>query len=521
MDELYATTFSLASVGEDSAFDVATERLGTWAWERIGEAPDLQRTDPVTITRGDRELGWWRVVDATDGSAAITMTLAHPDRLDETIRWRTHLTASHSGAFTRVTVRLAREAMTHLLRPGSFAMRPPAIIAQLLDTPLRGYAGAIELRAVATRLTSSSAGDYVIDVLQHDGRVLPVVVVADESALRLPAGELARRLVGLAHVAVLTDSAAFDAFAAALPEGMFVPPGGARIYWPGFGSPGDRTHHRYWTRSWLRERRLDAELRRLLSRLSVARVPVDPVPLRIQQSMARAAVARLRREVDEAVKAGSEGSAHLEDLQGRYDKLELEALEVLERNDELQEKLKKSEAERESLTARLATTEENLSAALSWRGEEPADSDEIDEDAEPPDNWSQFAERVNELISPGFQLTERAFRCAEENSYPRPARMWESLERLSRAADAYNARGGAVGDRLADWATQFELDIALTDSSYTNTKFDFEGHELDRLPHVKIDDAVAPNEVGRIYFAIDSPRARFVVDWFGVKRERP
>jgi hypothetical protein len=198
-----------------------------------------------------------------------------------------------------------------------------------------------------------------------------------------------------------------------------------------------------------------------------------------------------------------------------------QALELLERSDELQARLDTSETERESLTARLATAEENLSAAYAWRGDEPADADDADEDAEPPDNWSQFAERVNELISPGFQLTERALRCARENSYPWPARTWDFLDRLSRAADAYNARGGAVGDRLADWAIQFELDIALTDVTYTNTKFEFEARELDRLPHVKIDDAVAPSEVGRIYFAIDSARGRFVVDWFGVKRERP
>ena len=100
--------------------------------------------------------------------------------------------------------------------------------------------------------------------------------------------------------------------------------------------------------------------------------------------------------------------------------------------------------------------------------------------------------------------------------------MWDHRQRLADAGHAYNRSDGRVGRRFAEWVSEdFSLDVALQDSTYTNDEFEFEGGTLSRLPHVKIDDAVAPNEVGRIYFAIDSERSRLVVDWFGVKRDRP
>ena len=52
-------------------------------------------------------------------------------------------------------------------------------------------------------------------------------------------------------------------------------------------------------------------------------------------------------------------------------------------------------------------------------------------------------------------------------------------------------------------------------------RFVFDGRMLDREPHLKIDDHTAPTEVGRIYFALDTDGRRLVVEFFGVKDDRP
>ncbi|MCZ4605444.1 hypothetical protein O3S80_17145 [Streptomyces sp. Lzd4kr] len=44
----------------------------------------------------------------------------------------------------------------------------------------------------------------------------------------------------------------------------------------------------------------------------------------------------------------------------------------------------------------------------------------------------------------------------------------------------------------------------------------FNGKRWDGLPHIKVRDAVSPNEVGRIYFALDSEEKRFIVNHVGL-----
>jgi hypothetical protein len=100
--------------------------------------------------------------------------------------------------------------------------------------------------------------------------------------------------------------------------------------------------------------------------------------------------------------------------------------------------------------------------------------------------------------------------------------MYEVLVGLEEIARRCHEGNGRLGTGLGEFAHRLNHTvIALQADSYTTTAFDFEGRRLDRLPHVKIDDRTAPSEVGRIYFALDADRVRFVVDWFGVKQDRP
>jgi hypothetical protein len=47
--------------------------------------------------------------------------------------------------------------------------------------------------------------------------------------------------------------------------------------------------------------------------------------------------------------------------------------------------------------------------------------------------------------------------------------------------------------------------------------FEFDGRTYSRLPHLKLGDYRSPNEVGRVYFAMDSDSERFIVDHVGLK----
>lgn len=404
-------------------------------------------------------------------------------------------------------------------------MRPPGIVARLLDVPLQGYAGAIELKSVARRIATDEVADYVKDVLEHHERVLPVVIVAGDAPLQFPPNELARRLAGLAHVAAFEDRATLIELKRVLPR-TYVPFAGARIYWPGLGQDEDLVH-RYWTKSQLSHgKAIDARLRQLLAPLSVFRVPEDGTIGRIQVSVAREAIQRIREDARRAgERAATEDLSELrtsyDSLSAQYEHLEEETYRGIDRQEQLEAQNGSLRGEVSQLSAELATAQENLKAYFtSYEEQEP--EDETEGRREPPDSWGELSERILELLSPGFAITDRAQECSESNHYPSPGRMWDSLEKLAEAGDAFNAAGGETRQRFSDWIHEnYGLDVSLQDGSYENHQFEFEGSTLSRLPHVKVDDAVAPSEVGRIYFALDTDNARLVVDWFGVKRDRP
>ena len=141
--------------------------------------------------------------------------------------------------------------------------------------------------------------------------------------------------------------------------------------------------------------------------------------------------------------------------------------------------------------------------------------------------WGPGAmKRMEARESNCFALTVRARGHLVRNRYPDPERMLEHLELLADCSAAWSDLVLAeewTGKRLEDWASaEFSITIALHDKgiSAKDAKFVFEGLELDNRPHVKVDDAVAASQCGRIYFAIDDRRSekvvRLVVDHIGL-----
>jgi hypothetical protein len=72
-----------------------------------------------------------------------------------------------------------------------------------------------------------------------------------------------------------------------------------------------------------------------------------------------------------------------------------------------------------------------------------------------------------------------------------------------------------------DWFKhEWELNLASTDQYMSKQRldsFDFDGKTHSRLPHLKLGDNTSPNEVGRVYFAMDAEGERFIVDHVGLK----
>ncbi len=220
-------------------------------------------------------------------------------------------------------------------------------------------------------------------------------------------------------------------------------------------------------------------------------------------------LAAVQEERDEALKqAELAASAELKVIE--------ESLEVDARAASLGDRLAKLEAENSGLRESVKTLSVHRAAI----------SDEEDEDEPVPDEvttWNELAENLAALAGPGFALTDLALGCADRPRYPHPDRMWRALRALERVGRAYNELGADLGMRFEDFAMEWGgIEVALQDSGYEEVCFfKYEREEHSRLPHVKVDDFKAPNEVGRIYFALDPTQNRLIVDWFGTKPDRP
>jgi hypothetical protein len=103
--------------------------------------------------------------------------------------------------------------------------------------------------------------------------------------------------------------------------------------------------------------------------------------------------------------------------------------------------------------------------------------------------------------------------------------MHAALAQLEEIARLYHDGNGSLGGDFAKVAKLHKgITIAMkADIDYheRDRRFVFDGRMLDREPHVKIDDHTAPTEGGRIYFALDTDGRRLVVEFFGVKDDRP
>jgi len=524
MQDLYATTFLLAAPDHRDPLLMAIQRTEQWLRRRLPDGAALTELGTGESRTADGvEARWAHHRDESGEREAFDLVMEHPDDQEPDDRWRAAVVLTRTGRTCRATVRVSRGSTRHELRPRRFSVAPPMIVSELLTPPLRGYAGALELAKRPLRLKAEDIDAFISEQLRHPDRALPIVVCDIGATLPDTPNALASRLVGLAHVVVLHSAEAWQRLRDRLPED-YVPYGGARIYWPGFGlATAGVIRHPYFTRRELRERPLARRLSRWLRELAVSQVPRDRLPDRLRlealRSRATAPVQPPPPTDADQQRAAAVLAERLAEVAADRDEWQLLATEADERANDLED-------ENEQLKTDLATLRQNLDAISRYQptvaGDEEDEAPEVPA-ADVPEAWGEeFEQAVRDLSGPALAFTPRALECARRNAYRRPADMYAAIVGLEKVARRYHEGNGRLGTGLVDFARRFTgTVIALQDDTYTSTAFEYEGRQLDRLPHVKVDDHTAPSEVGRIYFALDTDRARFVVDWFGVKRDRP
>ncbi|KNE82675.1 MULTISPECIES: hypothetical protein [Streptomyces] len=450
--------------------------------------------------RPDQRVSWSPVTVAAD-VRALRMEIEQ-DLPGGGGRFLCRLTASQHGEATGFRVVMGRRN-DGLLAPARVEdLKPPrALKAVMRDGSLRCTDGGDRITAVVLPALTAQI-PAVRAQLRDPGRRLPVLVVSSVRTVGPPADfarKAASRLAGLAHVVVVSGWLAFHAFNSDVGPHL-LPLDGARLYWPGM-----EARPPWWEAGDLHGDHdvLLGRLTRLLSPLSV--------------------VARGRDRLWDSVRA-AETDALLDDLAdteseqvgGLLKALEDErtqSVELLVRNEELENQAARLQIEIANLTAQLG--------ALSTPAAEPEEVRERPP-GEPRDFGSDWA-RWTEVSGGALVFTANAKDEWSRCSYPYPDRMWEALETLAELAREWRTRRGSLGRSLVSWiGDRTPLMYAPLDEGLRRARlheFTFEGRRkpYDRQPHIKLDDHTTPDRVGRIYFAIDNESYRWIVDHVGLK----
>jgi hypothetical protein len=453
----------------------------------------------------------WRVLAAGDDRALRLETRQPLPGVDASFVCRITLAVVDRQATLRVA--MGRDSATGIVSAIPVDhLRRPALLGQILkdsDLDCRVMGQEVKGRWIDLHSTETPA---LLDAVRRSKR-LPLLVIDSSGLSRHDdlAGAAARELAGLAQVVRLRDPGMAGALAAALPGAAAVPAGGARLLWPAL----DVWHPRFDTDALRHADRTVAQLMRLIAPFAVAARGRD----KAWEELGR----RARLRETERTRAGLEAAANAGDTAQQVELLEAA---LAARTAELEEFVEAfgDPAEQEDFAEELAKAQ---SDAAYWKEQyfdvlraDPADvpwTERVPEldNADVTGLYGWLSEQTDGAIV----FTPAAVTSWKKSGYPFPDDMRDALVVLARAACEWREKSGEIGAAPDDWLKiSYGVNSAFTDGGMKKfAKFTFDNETYDRTPHLKLDDNTTPDRVGRIYFALDKKRWRFVVDHVGLK----
>lgn len=486
-------------------------------WLSFGHTPTLgadsfatDGTATLVSERGDRSDS--RVSWSTEGTAAVAALV---------VAVKTEITRSGRADFicmvtvfteedtTVVRLELGRESLDGVLAPaGIDFFRRPYLLAMLLrDRDLQCWSGPSKVDGRFNWVNPPQA-EFVWEALSAEGRLLPILLVdgndeKGEQTARKAAGELA----GLAPV-LAVDARSERLLADRLDQvEASIPRGGARLVWPDLS-----LRHPVFTAD--QAPFAPGRLLRMLSSVSVT--------VRGVNQLRGKANAAQRAARNEQIAADLESARSQGDLSKEIE-AQARVIEKLKGDvDQYDSWFRQVEAERDSYKARAAQAAywkqeaERARQSSGVRVTDWAEAPELD-----PVDLADLASFLEKQTQGAIVFTRDAYRSWKRDDYPHIDVMRDALIALAKAAIEYRRLGSQLGMLPDDWFKQeWELTLASTDKFMSKTglsAFSFTGKTYSREPHLKLGDHTSPNEVGRVYFAMDSEDERFIVDHVGLK----
>lgn len=513
--ELDVRSSHLADRPEVNVRERVLDHVAAWiSHEHAPQIPAESFASPGSETlksdredRADTRVSWRN--EGTTETQALVLTVRTEISRSGRADFICNVTVLTDGDRVAVRLELARESLDGVLAPSGidFFRRPFLIVLLLRDLDLQCWAGPSRVDGRFNWVNPKHA-EYVWTALTAEGRLLPTLLIdgsveaGEQLALRA-----ATELAGLTPV-LAVDGRSQQILHDRL-EGIdaTIPRGGARLIWP------DLTlRHPAFTRD-----QTPFAVSRLLRTLSSVSVTV-----RGENRLLRTAASARRAERADQIAAELAEARTNGDLPKEVEAQARVIQELKDENSQYESWFKEVEEERDRYKSQAAQAvywkqeAERARQASGVRSTSWDEAPELD-----PFDLTDLARFLEKESQGAIVFTRDAHQSWKRAAYPRVDVMNDALVTLTKAAIEYRRLGCQLGMVPDEWfKVEWELNLASTDK-YMSTNgldtFEFDGSTYSRLPHLKLGDHTSPNEVGRVYFAMDPDSERFVVDHVGLK----
>lgn len=505
MKAIYHASFAIGTATDKPALDDVLRVIDSWASRRTQSCLNFsQMGEETRITFEDTSLDVVKI--SKDETSLVSLALKHDDRDDKNFKWGTSICLKdQKDAPQKVSITVSNGWSGVALRPDiNYKFSRPAVVPMLIDAfDCHNFK---QLKNQPEILTRDNVSDLV-GALYSKHRSLPIVLVTCDMKTERPivnAVEIAKSLVGLAHVYVCQDKLVPFKIENSIGKSMSCYGGAVRIYWPINEKGTDPRLHPIITPQRLKERdgfrakNLHTELLAALAEKSTSRVAeVSPEEVQEMRLKIKADFFTVQKDYKELSNLYEEDNVRLND----------ENLALKQSEAELQFKIQTLEAKivglQSTLNNRRIKDEDEALTDTSFRTVKDA------------------VKRIQEIYSEDqLVILGRAQKGAKDCLYQHPEEVFKALEWL--ATTYRNTRKGELkGDLVQSCITQTGLHYLSHQSEVTMTTFDneyfvnYDGRNVALEEHLKKGASKDPRHALRIAFFYDCKKEKVVVGFIG------